>query len=265
MDFVRVNGVLLHYVDEGPRDLPVLVFANSLGTDHRVWSPMLPYLRRTYPTVRYDKRGHGLSQAMPEPYALADHVADLAGLLDVLDVPPAVVCGVSVGGAIAMGLAAARPEKVRALVLCDTTYRFGDPQPWNDRIEAIRSGGIAAVRDGVMERWFSPDFRRDNADAVAGWATMLERTTIDGYLGTCAALRDADLGEEAAALAVPTLCLGGDQDSATPPDVVRDLAARIPGAHFLVIEDAGHLPSVEQPETLATAIESFLEDSRLVR
>ncbi len=264
MKFVRVNGVLLHYVAEGPEDAPVLVFANSLGTDHRVWSPLLPQLRRSYRIIRYDKRGHGLSQATAEPYALADHIADLAGLLDRLDVPPAVVCGVSVGGAIALGLAAAKPDRVRCLVLCDTAHRIGDKDMWNRRIAATRNDGLASIRDGVMERWFSPAFRRDQADAVAGWATMLERTTLDGYLGTCAALRDMDQTSEAQALSVPVLCLGGDKDGATPPDVVRGLADLIPGSQFLVIDGAGHLPSIEQPEALAAAIEKFLEEKRLV-
>ena len=209
----------------------------------------------------YDKRGHGLSEATPQPYAMTDHVGDLAGLLDHLGIPKATVVGLSVGGMIAQGLAAMRPDLVTALVLCDTAHKIGDEAFWNDRIDKTNGPGIVAMADAIMQRWFTPAYRSpDNPDFV-GYVAMLTRTNADGYAGTCAALRDADLTESTRALKVPTLCIVGDQDGSTPPNLVRSMADLIDGARFEIVEGAGHLPCIEQPEKTARLIGDFLSRS----
>jgi 3-oxoadipate enol-lactonase len=204
--------------------------------------------------IRYDLRGHGLSGIGRPPYALDDHVADLAALLDACGVRQAAIVGLSVGGQIALGLAARRPELVRALVLCDTAHRIGTAEMWNARIAAVEAGGVEAIAHAVLERWFSRSYRGDQAAAFAIWRNMLTRTTAAGYAGTCAALRDADLTAAARGIGVPTLCVCGAEDLATPPDLVRSLAALIPGAGFALIPAAGHLPCIEQPDRLAALI-----------
>ena len=170
-----------------------------------------------------------------------------------------VVCGLSVGGIIAQGLAAERPDLVRAVILCDTAAKIGDPDLWDDRIRAVREKGIAAMADAVMERWFTPAFRRERADFPL-YRNMLTRTTPGGYAGTCAAIRDTDLRESTGRLSLPCLAVCGDQDGATPPDLVRETAALIPGSRFELIRGAGHIPCVEQPEALGALIAGFLDE-----
>ncbi|MCR4268357.1 3-oxoadipate enol-lactonase [Nitratireductor sp. ZSWI3] len=258
MAFARVNGVVLHHEVRGAADKPALVFSNSLGTDFRIWSAVAARLERDHRIVLYDKRGHGLSEATSQPYAMTDHVDDLAALLDHLGIARAAVVGLSVGGMIAQGLATLRPDLVTALVLCDTAHRIGTDDLWNSRIEAVNAEGIAAIADGILQRWFTPAYRSpDNADFV-GYTAMLTRTTVDGYAGTCAALRDADLTESTRALKLPALCIVGDHDGATPPDLVRQLADLIDGAEYEVVKDAGHLPCIEQPAITAGLIADFL-------
>lgn len=259
MAFARVNGVVLHHEVRGPADKPVLVFSNSLGTDFRIWDEVAGRLEDDYRLVFYDKRGHGLSEATPAPYALTDHVDDLAALLDHLGIGKAVVVGLSVGGMIAQGLAVRRPELVSALVLCDTAHKIGTDDLWNTRIKTVKESGISALAEGVMQRWFTPAYRSpDNPDFV-GYTAMLTRTTPDGYAGTCAALRDADLTESTRALKLPALCIVGDQDGSTPPDLVRSLADLIEGSQFEIVAGAGHLPCIEQPEKTAELIVGFLQ------
>ena len=261
MAFARVNGVVIHYDLRGPAEKPAVVFSNSLGTDFRIWDAVAERLERDFRLVFYDKRGHGLSEATPQPYAMTDHVGDLAGLLDYLDIPKVAVVGLSVGGMIAQGLAAMRPDLVSALVLCDTAHKIGDEAFWNDRIDKTNGPGIVAMADAIMQRWFTPAYRSpDNPDFV-GYVAMLTRTNTDGYAGTCAALRDADLTESTRALKVPTLCIVGDQDGSTPPDLVRSTADLIDGARFEIVEGAGHLPCIEQPEKTARLIGDFLSRS----
>lgn len=265
MLFARVNGVVLHHEDSGRRERPALVFSNSLGTDFRIWDEVAAELGGDFRIVRYDKRGHGLSEATPAPYSLTDHVEDLARLLDHLGIRQAVIVGVSVGGLIAQGLAARHPERVRALVLCDTAHKIGTDELWNMRVDTVTNDGIGAMAEAILERWFTPAYRDpSNADFV-GYRAMLTRTTVEGYAGTCAAIRDADLTETTRALRLPVLCLVGEQDGSTPPALVRSMAEMIDGARFEIIAGAGHIPSVEKPAETSALIRAFLSDNGLDR
>ncbi|MHA6732091.1 3-oxoadipate enol-lactonase [Devosia sp. A369] len=260
MMFAQINNVVLHYRLQGRAGAPVLALANSLGTDARIWDGVIALLAERYHILSYDKRGHGLSDAPTGDYALDDHVNDLAGLLDHLGLDRLALAGVSVGGLIAQGFALRHPERLSALVLCDTAPKVGDAAMWNARIAAVRAGGMAALVDAVMPRWFTDAYRQNRADDLAGWRNMFLRLPVDGYAGTCASLRDADLRDSIGAIATPTLVVVGDADLSTPPELVRDAAERIPGARFEIITGCGHLPSIEQPEILAASMMRFFQE-----
>lgn len=260
MKALRANGQILHVADEGPRDGPAVVFSNSLGTDFRLWNPMLPHLPSGLRLIRYDKRGHGLSTCPDGPYSIEDHMRDLESLLDQLGVMQAVIVGLSVGGMIAQALAAARPDLARGLVLCDTGHVIGPPEIWETRIEAIRKGGIESLSDAILERWFSASFHEKRAEELALWRGMLTRTPVEGYLGTCRAIQHADLTEGTKQLSMPTICVVGSEDGATTPDLVRSTADLL-GTDCAEIEGAGHLPCVEAPDVLADIIKAFLQEN----
>lgn len=261
MAFGLFNRQLLHFKDENARQPRTIVFANSLGTDFRIWDDVIARLADGWRILRYDLRGHGLSDAPPAPYSIDDHISDLAALLDARKIEHAVLVGLSVGGMVAQGLAAKRHDLVRALVLCDTAHRIGTADTWNARIEAIRKGGIASIADAILERWFSSGFRKTRTGDLAGYRNMLIRTPVEGYVGTCAALRDADLTDVACGLSQPALCLVGEEDGATPPELVRSLSALMPKAGFEIVPNAGHLPCIEQPDILASRIEAFAREN----
>ena len=259
MQSAHLNGIALHYQTIGaPEGRPLIVFANSLATDQRIWRDVIVRLVGDAAILTYDERGHGLSGMGTPPYAMDDHVADLAALLDHVGGRPAVVVGLSVGGMIAQGLALARPDLVAGLVLCDTGMTIADDATWLGRIEAVETGGMEAVAGATMERWFTADYRAAEPDMVALWRAMVSRQPPAGYTGTCEAIRTADFTDGAPRIAAPTLCLVGDDDRATPPTLVRDLARAIPGARFEVVKGAGHLPCVEQPAIVADMIRAFL-------
>jgi 3-oxoadipate enol-lactonase len=263
MAFDRIGDIVVHHAAAGPSDAPTLVFANSLGTDLRVWDALLPRLDGRFRCVRYDKRGHGLTDATPGPYSIQALARDLADLLDAAGTGPVLVCGLSAGGMIAQALAQARPDLVRGLVLMDTAHKIGTAEMWDARIAAIRSGDIASIADAVLARWFSPSFHRDRPAELAGWRNMLTRTPAEGYLACCAAIRDADLTEAARGVAVPALCMVGDQDGSTPPELVAELARIVPNGRMATIEGAGHLPCVERPDAVAAAMLGFFTENRL--
>lgn len=264
MRIATIDGIRLHHAVSGPEDGPPVVFANSLGTDLRVWDALLPHLPPGLRVLRYDMRGHGLSDAPAGPYGMGELVADLTGLMERLGMRGALVVGLSIGGVVAQGLAAERPDLARALVLVCTAAKIGTTETWEARVEAVRQGGIEGLADAVLERWFSRRFRAERADEVAGWRHMLTRTPAEGYIGCCAALAETDLRLSTAGLRQPVLAVVGSEDGATPPDLVRETAESIPGARFELLRGAGHIPCVEQPEALAWLIGGFMEEHDLV-
>ncbi|MCA0046555.1 3-oxoadipate enol-lactonase [Mesorhizobium sp. B283B1A] len=258
MPFVTIGGITLqHRYVEASGKAPPIVFINSLGTDFRIWDDVVAALDGEMPLLVYDKRGHGLSD-IGDISSIDDHVDDLSALIDHFGLEKVVLCGLSVGGMVAQGLYARRPEIVEAMILCDTAHKIGTAESWNTRIATVESKGIQAIADGVLKVWFTPTFHTKRGAELDGYWNMMTRQTLAGYIGTCKAVRDADFTDAAARIEVPTLCIAGDQDGSTPPDLVRSLAALIPGARFEIIRDAGHIPCVEQPEALVALIRGFI-------
>ena len=258
MDFTITNGLTIHYLLERNREGIPLVFINALGTDLRIWDGVVPKLLERYPVIRYDKRGHGLSDCPPAPYSIRDFSNDLLGLLDHLKVSQATLVGISLGGMIALDFAAAWTERVQALVLCDTAPVIGTADLWNDRIHTLREHGMDSMADTILSRWFAPSFVAGSPEAYRGYYNMLTRIPVEGYTGTCEAIRDADLTEAARGVKVRALVLCGTEDISTPPDVTRGLVDLIPNAEFQEIPGAAHLSCIEQPDHVAAHIERFL-------
>lgn len=260
MDFVKVNQITLHYEQIGDSSKSALVFINSLGSDFRIWDEVVSHFIEQYRVVRFDKRGHGLSDSPPRPYSLHDFSQDLLGLLDHLEIEKTVLVGMSVGGMIALDFTVHFPNRVTALVLCDTAAKIGTAVYWNERIANIEDKGMAQMTELILSRWFAPDFAQRQPTAYQGYTNLLRRTDVNGYLGTCAALGGADLREQVKVIQQPALVLCGAEDLATPPEVVAGLAAGLPNGRFQTILRAGHTPSVEQPEATAALIAQFLKE-----
>lgn len=264
MPFLSFGDCVHHYVAQGAADKPALVFANSLGSDLRIWDGVAARLVDNFRIVRYDKRSHGLSDGLPSPYTIEELAADLAGVLDALEIRAAIVCGISVGGLIAQCFALTYPERTRALVLCDTGAKIGTVVSWEQRMAVVRADGLQPLEAMSMERWFTREFRESHPDEVRGYANMLLGTSVEGYIGTCCALRDADLTERASRIKQPALVVSGAADIATPPELGQELARLIPGAKFSLIKDAAHLPCIEQPQALAEKMIKYFREVQIV-
>ncbi len=263
-DFASIDGLTIHYRFEQHKlesnsGVPV-VFINSLGSDLRIWDDVVSKLERS--NLRYDKRGHSLSDAPTGPYSIHDHANDLHGLLEHLNLERVVIVGISVGGQIALEFSSRFPELVAAAVFCDTGMKIGTAELWNARIDAVRDHGLEHISDAVMQRWFGPDFRSDQAATVRGYQNMLERQPTVGYIATCEALRESEMQEAAQAVRdvqVKTLVVCGKGDQSTPVALSQELAQTLE-TNLELIENAGHLPCIEQPEAFAKILNTFLEE-----
>ncbi|MCX7630459.1 MAG: 3-oxoadipate enol-lactonase [Geminicoccaceae bacterium] len=259
MPFVEVPGVRIHYELGGPETAPVVVFANSLGADLSMWEPQLPALLGRYRVLRFDMRGHGASSVPPGPYRLEDLARDVLALLDALGIERVHFCGLSLGGAVGQWLGIHHPERLLSLTLCATACSFGPRATWEERIAAVERGGVEAIADAVLERWFTPAFRERRASEVARFRAVLCATSASGYAAAAAAVRDTDLCAELHRIAAPTLLIAGNADPATPPARLEELRAQIPRAELLVLE-AAHILNVEAAEAFNRALLAFLEE-----
>lgn len=249
----------LYYELEGPEDAPLLVLANSLGTNLRMWDDQAPELRRRFRLLRYNHRGHEVSEAPPEPYSMADLGGDVLALIDELGVERFSFAGLSIGGMVGMWLASEVPRRVECLALLCTSALMSPPDAWDERAKTARESGTAALSPTVVERWFTPAFREAAPDTVEWAEDMIRRTPDEGYAACCEAIRDMDLRDRLGSLAASTLIIAGEDDPATPPDHAALLRDSILGSEMTVIPDAAHLGNIEQAEAVTPLLLNHLD------
>ena len=215
---------------------------------------LLPYFQ----ILRYDTRGHGASDATAGEYSIEMLGKDILALADALKISQFAFCGLSLGGAIGQWVAAHAPERVTHLMLANTSPQFVPRTNWEARISAVVKGGMLAVVDVAMQRFFSADTLEKRDPHVASIRSVFLGTDPVGYLGCCAALRDMNHGNLLRQIKAPTLVISGERDVATPWSGHSErLAQEIPGARALHLA-AAHLSNIERPHTFTTALLEFL-------
>jgi 3-oxoadipate enol-lactonase len=257
MALIFLPDLALNAEVHGPTGGPPVVLLHALGTSLRIWDEVIPLLPSTCRILALDMRGHGLSHTPPAPYAMGALIHDVERVMDHHGMREAVVVGVSIGGMIAQGLATKRLDLVRAMVLSNTATRIGTPAQWQARIEAVAAGGIPAIAEGTLERWFGRKWREE--PSLPRFRAILEATPTEGWMGAAAAIAGTDFYTPTAALTLPTLAIAGANDGSTPPDLVRETADLIRGSRYALLRGAGHLPMAEKPGPYAALVAEFLE------
>lgn len=259
MPIAALKDLNVHYREDGDPNGAPIVFANSLGTDLRLWDKIVDGLPRGLRIIRYDMRGHGLTDCPKGPYSMGTLVRDAEGLLDQLNVKESLFVGLSIGGMVAQGLAVKRLDLVRAMVLSNTAAKIGQPTMWADRIETAKAGGVEALADATMDRWFPPAFQA--TPELSQWRNMLTRTPLDGFIGCMHAISGTDFYTPTSGLRLPAIAIAGSEDKATPPDLLRETIDLIPGSKFHLIRRAGHVPCIDQPEAYLKILIDFIAET----
>lgn len=256
MPIAASDGTRLYWRADGREDLPALVLINSLGTDHAMWTPVLDGLLRRFKVIRYDTRGHGASDAPPGDYSIGMLARDTLAVADAAGARTFVLCGVSLGGMTAAWLAARHPDRVERAVLANTAASM-DPANMQQRIDAVRAGGMQAVVQTSVARFLTPRYLARSTP----YAATLERTmrSLDpvGYGGCCAAIRDLAIEPLVPTIRVPVMVVVGSDDPSTPPARGRALAAAIPRASVVELKSF-HFSHAEQPAAFLAAVVPFL-------
>jgi len=258
MPYAEVDGCRLFYRFDGPDDAPVLMMSNSLGTTHRMWNPQVEALTQNFRVLRYDRRGHGASDAPEGPYSIERLGRDALGILDHLGLQKVRWCGLSIGGMVGMWLGTYAPERFERMVLSNTAARMGPPDMWDGRIRTVTQNGMEALLEVTMERWFTPEYRATGDAMIQTIRADFGDTPPIGYAGCCAAIRDMDQREAIATIDLPVLVIIGERDPATPPSEGDFIVSQIKGAQTVRLP-AAHLSNIEQPEAFSKAVLDFMK------
>ncbi len=257
---VTVNGLRLNYELDGQG--PPVLLLHPVGLDLTWWEPQVEALRSEFQVLRMDFRGHGKSQIAPPPYTLADFAADTHALLGALRIGPAHVIGLSLGGMVAQVLALEYPRNVRSLVLSNTlcTLPAEARQAMRARGESAEKGGMAAVVQPTIERWFTPGFL--DSPLVARCRQHLLAHDVAAWAATWRALADLDTLPRLGEIHVPVLVMTGDADVSTPIAAAQVIANAISGAVLKVMAGAPHMAPYERPELFNPVVLEFLRSIR---
>lgn len=250
----------LHHRLDGPAEAPMLVLANSLGAELDMWEPQLDAFAQAFQVLRFDLPGHGRSPDPEGTFTIHDIAAGVVGLLDGVGVERASLCGLSLGGAVAMALAGGFPDRVERVVLACTTARFGTPEMWRERAVLVRREGVGAVVEPALERWFTKGFRQRRPEIIQTYREHYLRTSTDGYAGCCDALAGWDFRGQLDSVRAPALVVCAEGDPVVPPDDARATTEALPEARLELIADAAHLVNVERPRVFERAVMAHLMD-----
>lgn len=261
MPIAEKRDLRIHYEWTGLGDGPVLMLANAIGSNLHMWDKALPSFEKSYRVLRYDMRGHGESSVPPPPYSIEQLGSDLLFLLDSLSIERSNVCGLSLGGLVAMWIGIHAPERLSKVVLANTAARIGTRESWEERIKTVHASGMEAVALASPARWFTRLYREQNSDEMDRARAMIAATDAAGYAGCCAVLRDTDLTREINEIQAPCLVIAGAHDPSTPPTAGRAIQAALPDAKYVEL-DASHLSAWERAEDFAGAVLAFLGHSR---
>ena len=259
---VKTNGIELNCTVQGSG--PWVVMSHSLACDLHMWDAQAALLANDYTVLRFDTRGHGMSDAPEGEYTLEMLAGDARGLMDALGIKSCHWVGLSMGGMIGQVFALRYPGLLKTLVLADTTSRYPAEAKslWDGRIATATGKGMEPLVEGTMTRWFTEGFRTTHREACGRVAAMIRATPVAGYVGCCHAIPQINVTARLKEIACPAMVMVGEQDAGTPVDMAREIHAAMPGSELVIIPQASHLSNIEQPEAFNQALEAFLARHR---
>lgn len=259
---LRVEGATLYAESRGAEDAACVVLMGSLASDLTSWEPQVAALVGAgFRAVTFDYRGHGRSTIAPPPFSLELFQQDLRAVVDGFGLRRPHLVGLSLGGMVALGAALSAGSDYSSILIASTRADMPEPlaSAWAERAREVRQHGVETIADGTLERWFTQDLRRKRPEIVASVRSMIVQTDRAAYADCIEIVRTIDLMRRLHELRLPALYVTGEQDSASPPALMREMQQRTPGAGFATIPSAAHLPNIEQPELFNRVMIEFLK------
>jgi 3-oxoadipate enol-lactonase len=256
----KANGISINYQVDGATG-PWLVLSNSLATDLAMWDQQAKDFASSFRVLRYDQRGHGKTEAPAGRYSFDMLIADALCLMDALKIERAHFAGLSMGGATALGLAQRHPDRVERAVVCDSGCASTpqSAQQWEERIAAAQKGGMEALVEATVARWFPPEVVANNPPYLDRVRAMIRATPVNGFIGCAAALANHDFRSSVASTKPPVLFIAGEKDAGgAVPAAMKSLHQALPGSRYVELPGAGHISNLDDPAGFTRAIREFL-------
>lgn len=255
------SGLALAVEICGPKDGPVVILSNSIGSSRGMWDEVVERLRPHAGIIRYDTRGHGQSGVATRPFDLARLGRDVLGIMDHLEIGRATFCGLSLGGVTGMWLGANAPDRFSGFVFANTASSFPPPDIWRDRAVAVRKSGMSPLVQATLDRWLTKRFQAAEQARTADIGNMIASTPAEGYAACCEVLAEADESGSLARLQSPVLVIVGEHDPSTPPSRGAEIASAVRDSKIVSL-DAAHLSAIEAADAFAGALLQFLDGLR---
>jgi len=258
---VQTNGIELNVEVSGPERARCVTFITGITNDHTLWDDSVDALSSSYRLIRIDWRGHGGSQSTPAPYSLKTLVADVLGVWNSLKVEQSVIAGLGLGGVVAAEVALGYPQRVSGVVpvSCRASMVPQYGAMWPPLIEKAKAEGVASVAEATLARWFSDEFRNSNPAVINRMRAAILKTTLDGYLGSIAALLQLDWGHRLTEFSMPVMYVSGELDRVgAPAEVMQAMCDKTPGAVHEILPGATHISVVSNPHAFNQAMLRFL-------
>jgi len=256
----RPDGSVISFAVHGDAKNPALVLSNSLATDREMWQLVLPQLTNEYLVVTYDTRGHGLSKCAPNNIQLRDLADDVVAVLDAAKIQKAFFAGISLGGMTGLTLALHHPERLLGLMACNCRGRIDAAgiEGWNQRLEVARKGGgMHALVELTLSRWFAQDYLATNPDQMKIVAAIISNNSVDGYESCVRAIQNVHMMDELHKIKIPVMLVAGAQDAGAPPAELRLIADQIQGSQMEVLDPCGHISPMQRPDDFVKLVQRF--------
>jgi 3-oxoadipate enol-lactonase len=256
---IKANGINISYRIDGRDGAPWLMFSNSLATDLSMWDEQSVYFGQRYRVLRYDQRGHGKTDAPEGRYSFDTLIQDAVALMEALGIEHSHFCGLSMGGATAMGMAQRHPKRLDKVIICDSPCASSPAaaQQWEERITFAQSQGMTDLADPTIARWFPAETVAAKPPHLEKIRQMILATPVNGFIGCAAALADHDFRPRIGMVTRPVLFLVGEKDGTTPA-AMRQLQSQLPGSQFVELPGAGHISNLDRPDLFNQAVDDLL-------
>lgn len=245
----------------GPKDGPVVILSNSIGSSRGMWDEVVERSRSHARIIRYDTRGHGQSGIATGPFDLARLGHDVLAIMNHLEIDRATFCGLSLGGVTGMWLGTNAPDRFSGFVFANTASSFPPPDIWRERAAAVRKSGMSSLVQPTLDRWLTKRFQAAQEARTADIGIMIGSTPAEGYAACCEVLAEADESGSLARLQSPVLVIVGEHDPSTPPSRGAEIVSAVSGSKMVSL-DAAHLSAIEAPDAFAGAMLEFLDGLR---
>ena len=260
---IAANNLTVCYNDEGPDNAPVIIFIHGFPLNKSMWDWQVEALKDNYRVLAYDIRGHGNSGEGTEDFTIDLFTTDLIGLMDTLKIKTAMLCGLSMGGYVALNAIEKYPDRFDALILSDTQCTADSPEAKEKRtksIENINENGVSKYADSGIINLFAPESLIANAEAIIAVREMILNTSKQSLIKTLGAL---SLRNETCSklpeIAVPVLILVGKEDKITPPEASLFMHKKIHKSRMYVLDHCGHLSNMENHAAFNAHLREFTD------